>query len=207
MLFWLFGTFIIAYTIGSIPFGIILTKLFGYGDLREIGSGNIGATNAFRTGNKLLGILTLLLDATKGYVAVGLCFYYYGHEYAAIGALFVVLGHVFPVWLSFKGGKGVATAIGVFFALNWMLAAIVCFLWLAVFFITRISSISSLVSVGYSSIMAYILPNNMTISIDNYMLALLCLCISTLIIFTHRNNIIRLMIGTESNFKKVKVTA
>lgn len=199
MMLWLFGTFIIAYTIGSIPFGMILTRLFGYGDIRNIGSGNIGATNVFRTGNKFLGVLTLLCDAGKGVAAVYLCRYYYGAEYAELAALFVVFGHIFPVWLKFKGGKGVATAMGVFMALNWILAASVVFLWVAVFVITRISSISALVSIGYSSIMAYVL--------DSYMTALLCLCISTLIIFSHRNNIIRLMIGTEPSFKTKKAVA
>jgi len=190
---WLAGTFIIAYTLGSIPFGLIWAKLLGYGDLRKVGSGNIGATNALRTGSKLLAGLTLLCDVSKGLAAVLLCRHYYGQEYAALAALFVVIGHIFPVWLQFKGGKGVATALGVFLALNWMIAASVCFLWLAVFAFARISSISSLVSIGYSSIIAYV--------VDNYLTALLCLCISTLIIFTHRNNIIRLMIGTEKSFK------
>jgi glycerol-3-phosphate acyltransferase PlsY len=195
MLIWLVGTFIISYTLGSIPFGLILGHMFGYGDIRETGSGNIGATNAMRTGNKLYGILTLLLDAGKGALAVYLCNKYYGMEYAALAALFVVMGHVFPVWLNFKGGKGVATAFGVFLALNWMLAAIVCALWLAVFLFTRISSASSLVSIGYSGVAAYV--------VDSYMTALLCLCIACLIIFTHRSNIIRMLGGTEDTLRKI----
>ncbi len=192
MMIWLAGTFIIAYTLGSIPFGLLLTKAMGYGDIRRIGSGNIGATNAMRTGNKALGITTLVLDAAKGALAVSICHYYYGVEYAALAALFVVLGHVFPVWLQFKGGKGVATSFGVFFALNWVLALAVCVLWGGVFLFTRISSISSLVSIGYSSVVAYV--------VDNYLTALLCLCIAALIIFTHRTNIIRLLSGTENRF-------
>ncbi len=194
MTIWLAGTFIISYSIGSIPFGLILAKLMGHGDLRKIGSGNIGATNAMRTGSKTLGILTLLLDAGKGALAVWLCNHYYGAEYAALAALFVIIGHVFPVWLSFKGGKGVATAFGVFFAMNWMLGAIVCGLWLSVFALTRISSISSLISIGYSSIAAYV--------VDTYLSALLCLCIATLVLFTHRGNILRLLEGKENRFLK-----
>jgi glycerol-3-phosphate acyltransferase PlsY len=194
MLIWLFGTIIISYTIGSIPFGLLLGWLFGYGDIRAIGSGNIGATNAMRTGNKLLGILTLILDAGKGLLAVWLCNQYYGHDYAALAALFAVLGHVFPVWLKFKGGKGVATTLGVFLGLNWMLAAIVCFLWIATFLLTRISSVSSIISIVYSAVAAYL--------VDYYLTALLCLCIATLIIFTHRGNIMRLLGGTEDNFRK-----
>lgn len=191
MLIWLTGTIIISYTIGSVPFGLILGKLMGYGDIRTIGSGNIGATNAMRTGNKILGISTLLLDSGKGALAVWLCHRYYGTEYAPLSALFVVLGHVFPVWLNFKGGKGVATALGTFFALNWTLGGIVCLLWLLIFAFSRISSISSLVSIGYASIIAYV--------VDGYLTALLCLCIAGLILFTHRANILRLLAGTENH--------
>lgn len=194
MIIWLIGTFIIAYTLGSIPFGLLLGKLMGYGDIRKIGSGNIGATNAMRTGNKTLGILTLILDMGKGALAVILCHRYYGAEYAALASLFVVLGHVFPVWLGFKGGKGVATAFGVFLGLNWMIAVIVGALWLMVFGFTRISSISSLISIGYSSVAAYL--------VDSYLSALLCLCIASLIIFTHRQNILRLITGNENRFLK-----
>jgi glycerol-3-phosphate acyltransferase PlsY len=194
MLIWLAGTLIISYSIGSIPFGLILGKLMGYGDIRKIGSGNIGATNAMRTGNKALGILTLLFDVGKGVLAVWLCRHYYGVEYAPLAALFAVIGHIFPVWLGFKGGKGVATSFGVFFALSWMLGAVVCLLWLVVFALTRISSISSLVSIGYSSIVAYV--------VDSYFSALLCLCIATLVLFTHRGNIHRLIQGSENRFLK-----
>lgn len=197
MIIWLAGTFVIAYTLGSIPFGLLLGRAMGLGDIRKIGSGNIGATNAMRTGNKQLGILTLLLDASKGVLAVLLCHYFYGEEYARLAAVFAVVGHIFPVWLGFRGGKGVATSLGVFLALNWMLAALVVGLWLAVFGFTRISSLSSLIAIGYSSIAAYL--------VDNYFTAILCLCISTLIIFTHRGNIIRLLGGNEDLFFR-KVT-
>lgn len=196
---WLAGTLIISYMLGSIPFGLLLGKLMGHGDIRKIGSGNIGATNAMRAGGKKLAILTLFFDVAKGYAAVAICQYYYTQNYAALAALFVLVGHIFPVWLQFKGGKGVATALGVFFALNPMIGLCVCLMWLAVFLLTRISSLSSLMSIGYSSIVAYVF--------DSYMTALLCLCIAALIIFTHRNNIIRLMTGTESSFKKAGAPA
>lgn len=194
MLIWIAGTFVISYSLGSIPFGLILGFLMGHGDIRKIGSGNIGATNAMRTGNKLLGILTLIFDAGKGALAVYLCNQYYGREYAALSALFVVLGHVFPVWLNFKGGKGVATAFGVFMALNLTLAAIVCALWLLIFMVSRIVSVSSIMSIGYSAIAAYVVDGTMT--------ALLCWCIACIIIYTHRANILRLLSGTESSFRK-----
>ncbi len=192
MILWLIGTVIIAYSLGSIPSGLILGKLLGSGDIRRIGSGNIGATNALRTGNKLLAFLTLFFDIGKGVLAVLICRYYYNADYAALAALIVVLGHIFPVWLNFKGGKGVATAIGVFIAINLSMALVICALWLFVFTFTRVSSISSLVSIGYSSIAAYLL--------DSYFTALLCLCIAALIIFTHRGNIIRLLAGQEQKF-------
>ena len=196
MTIWLFGTFIIGYTLGSIPFGLLLSQTMGYGDIRKIGSGNIGATNAMRTGNKLLGILTLLFDMAKGASAVWLCGHLYTPEYGVLAALFAVLGHIFPVWLHYKGGKGVATSIGVFLALNWMIAAIVCGLWLLMFATTRISSISSLVGIGYSSAAAYM--------VDSYLTALLCLCISALIVFTHRSNISRLLLGKEQHlFRRI----
>ncbi len=194
MLTSIIGTIALAYLLGSIPFGLLLTKAAGLGDIRAIGSGNIGATNVMRTGHKALGILTLLLDAGKGFAAVWLAQYIYSNDMQPIAGLFVVLGHVFPVWLHFSGGKGVATAIGVLFGLNWVLGAIVCATWLAVFLVTRTSSLASLVSVGYSSIAAYV--------IADYFAALLCLNLAALILFTHRGNIQRLLTGSEHSFRK-----
>ncbi len=199
MIIWLVGTFVISYLLGSIPFGLLFSAAFGHGDIRKIGSGNIGATNALRTGNKLLAFLTLFFDVAKGFAAVYICRELYGNSFAALAAIFVLLGHVFPVWLGFKGGKGVATALGVFAALNWMIVVGVCALWLTVFTFTRISSISSLMSIGYSSIIAYLF--------DSYLTALLCLCIAALIIFTHRQNIIRLVTGKETTFRKTGAPA
>lgn len=191
---WLFGTFTISYLLGSIPFGLLLTRLFRAGDVRSIGSGNIGATNVMRTGRKGLALVTLFLDLLKGLVAVKIVSVMYGDDFAALAGLFVVLGHVFPVWLRFHGGKGVATTLGVFFALNWMFAAIICGIWLAVFIITRFSSLSAIMSICYSPIVSYLF--------DGYLTALLCLCLAGVIIFSHRHNLIRLLSGTELSFRK-----
>ncbi len=184
-----------AYLLGSIPFGLLLTRAFGLGDVRNIGSGNIGATNVMRTGKKGLGVAVLLLDLGKGFAAVWLTHYFYSENIAPIAGLFAVLGHVFPIWLKFKGGKGVATTLGVFFALNPVFGIAVCILWLAMFLITRTSSVSSLMAIGYSPIIAYLMDGD-------YGTALLCLNIAVLIVFTHRGNIRRLLSGKEHSFKK-----
>ena len=145
----LFNIFAVAYLLGSIPFGLIIARFAGVGDLRAIGSGNIGATNVMRTGHKWLGLLTLVLDAAKGAAAVWYTGYQlYPYDFTAVAGLLAILGHVFPVWLRFKGGKGVATTFGVLLALNWMLGLATCVMWLAVFFFTRISSLASLVAIG-----------------------------------------------------------
>lgn len=185
-------TLLLAYFIGSIPFGLLLTRIAGLGDIRKIGSGNIGATNVMRTGHKKIGIATLLLDGGKGTVAVLLAQHFFGNQYGLIAGLAVVLGHVFTCWLRFKGGKGVATTIGVFFALDWLLGVCVCAIWLAAFFFIRISSVSSILSICYSSIAAYLVAEEGT--------SLLCLTLAGLIIFTHRGNIKRLLDGTELHF-------
>jgi glycerol-3-phosphate acyltransferase PlsY len=187
------STFALAYFLGSIPFGLIVTRLAGFGDIRQVGSGNIGATNVMRTGHKWLGIITLLLDAGKGIAAVLCVRYLYPNDFIPLAGLFAILGHVFPVWLRFQGGKGVATTIGVFFAINWILGAAVCAMWLLVFLSTKMSSLAALISIGWSAVAAY--------AIDNMFTALLCLCIGALIVFTHRNNIARIIQGKELVFK------
>jgi len=189
---WIFETFAFAYLLGSIPFGLILTRLAGVKDIRKIGSGNIGATNVIRAGLKKIGIATLLLDAGKGALAVMFARYAFNQNYAEIAGFFVVIGHVFPVWLRFKGGKGVATTIGVFFALDWILGLAVCAMWLVSFLMMRISAVSSILSICYSSIAAYLIAE------ESY--GLLCLILAGLILFTHRGNIQRLLEGTEFNF-------
>lgn len=184
---------ILAYLLGSIPFGLILTRLAGLGDVRAIGSGNIGATNVMRTGRKGLAVMTLLCDAGKGLLAVSLM-RYYDISYAPLAGILAILGHVFPVWLKFKGGKGVATAIGVIFGLNGLLGAIVCMMWVAVFLVTGFSSLSAIIALSASAIVAFLLSDAMT--------GLACLVIAGFIVYTHRANIARLKTGTEHRFRK-----
>lgn len=191
---WLLGSFAIAYLLGSIPFGLLLTRVFGAGDIRAVGSGNIGATNVLRTGRKGLAVATLFLDILKGLAAVRLTQDIYGSDVAMLSAFFVVVGHVFPIWLRFHGGKGVATTFGAFFALNWMFALAICAIWLAVFLITRFSSLSAILSICYSPVIAYLL--------DGYLTALLCLSLAGIILFSHRHNLLRLLSGTEMSFRK-----
>jgi len=181
-----------AYLLGSIPFGLMLTRLAGLGDIRKTGSGNIGATNVMRTGRKGLGVLTLLLDGGKGFVAVYIAQLLLHADLAAIAGLSAVLGHIFPVWLRFKGGKGVATAIGVMFALNGLLGFIVCGLWLMMFALTRTSSAASLGAIGYAWAAAWLM--------EDYSTAMLCLVLAVLILYTHRTNIRRLLQGMEHSF-------
>ncbi|MBP9791692.1 MAG: glycerol-3-phosphate 1-O-acyltransferase PlsY [Rickettsiales bacterium] len=144
------------YLFGSIPFGLIFSKLLGHGDLRKSGSGNIGATNALRTGGKLLGILTLMFDALKGVMAICLSWYfcddYLLQIYVGVAA---IIGHVFPVWLGFKGGKGVATSLAVIVVLNWHVGVVSCIIWLLTLAATRISAVSALVSFVLTPIATY----------------------------------------------------
>jgi glycerol-3-phosphate acyltransferase PlsY len=152
------AAFVLAYLLGSIPFGLLLTRLAGLGDIRAIGSGNIGATNVLRTGHKGLALATLLLDAGKGAAAVLIAWWVGGTEVALIAALGVVLGHMFPVWLGFKGGKAVATTLGVLLALSPWVCALVCLTWLLVAFATRYSSLAGLLSLALAPVYAWILP-------------------------------------------------
>jgi glycerol-3-phosphate acyltransferase PlsY len=188
---------IFPYLLGSIPFGLLLTRAAGLGDIRAIGSGNIGATNVMRTGHKWLGALTLLLDGAKGYAAVWLAVHTHGLlDFAALAGVFAVCGHVFPVWLRFKGGKGVATALGVLIALNLVLGLTVCAMWLAIFFFTRISSLAAIIAIGYAWAMAYVL--------DDIGAEALALYLAILILYTHRSNLTRLLEGSEHHFRGSK---
>lgn len=181
------------YLYGSIPSGLLLAKAMGAGDIRKIGGGNIGATNAMRTGNKKLGALTLLCDMLKGTVAV-LMAYALAPEAAPLAGLAAVIGHVFPVWLRFKGGKGVATALGVLFALSpWVFLGSVL-TWLAVFKWKRISSLSALVAFALAPLYCFFTGNMQN--------TLLVLVLAMLIFVTHRSNISRLLKGEENVFKK-----
>src|SRR5579864_6217584 len=142
---WLPVAFVLGYLLGSIPFGLVLTRLAGTQDLRTIGSGSIGATNVLRTGRKGLAAATVILDALKGTVAVLVAYHFGGRDLAVPAALGAFLGHLFPVWLKFDGGKGVATFIGLLIALVWQGALVFCLVWLAVAVATRYSSLSALV--------------------------------------------------------------
>ena len=183
---------IISYLMGSIPFGFILTKIFLKKDIREIGSGNIGATNALRTGNKLIGYTTLILDVIKAVIPV--IYVKLNHpELIYIASLCAFLGHVFPVWLKFKGGKGVATYIGILFSINIFLGFIFCGSWLIIFLLSRYSSLSSLIS--SLTIPVYIFFYDQVSNIIFFGIMFI------LIFYTHRENIKRLKNKEESKTK------
>jgi len=183
---------IISYLMGSIPFGLILTKVFLKKDIREIGSGNIGATNALRTGNKLIGYSTLILDVLKAVIPV-LYVKIYFPDAVFISALFAFIGHVFPVWLKFKGGKGVATYVGILFSLNIIFGLVFGICWLIIFFISKYSSLASLI--GSLSIPVYILILESLENVFFYVIMFI------LIFFTHRENIKRLKNKEETKTK------
>mgnify|MGYP001164793217 FL=1 len=186
---YLIAALIFGYLLGSIPFGLLITRAAGLGDVRKIGSGNIGATNVLRTGNKKLAALTLLLDALKGTAAV-LIAGLYGPDQAIAAGLGAFLGHLFPVWLGFKGGKGVATYLGILIGLAWPGALIFAAVWLAVAFITRYSSLSALVAAVVVPIGLYYLGYVQT--------AELFILLSVIVFIKHRANIARLLAGTET---------
>ena len=183
---------LISYLMGSIPFGFLLTKIFLKKDIREIGSGNIGATNALRTGNKIIGISTLIFDILKA-VAPLIFIKLNFPEFIFVSALLIFLGHVFPVWLKFKGGKGVATYLGILFCINYMLGLIFIITWLIIFLISKYSSLSSLIASLIIPIYYFFIIND-----NNYYFFIIMLI---LIFFTHRENIKRLINNTESATK------
>ena len=186
---YLLAALVFGYLLGSIPFGLLLTRAAGLGDVRKIGSGNIGATNVLRTGNKKLAALTLLLDALKGTAAV-LIAGLYGPDQALVAGLGAFLGHLFPVWLGFKGGKGVATYLGVLVAVAWQGALVFAVAWLAVAFVTRYSSLAALVAAVAVPMALYLL---------GFVQAAELFVLMSLIVFVkHRANIGRLLSGTES---------
>ena len=177
------------YLLGSIPFGLLLTRLAGYGDVREIGSGNIGATNVLRTGNKALAAATLLLDVLKGTAAVLLAAWFAGRNAALAAGLGAFLGHAFPVWLRFKGGKAVATYIGVLLGIVWPIALAFIGIWVAMAAIFRISSLSALA--------ASLATPLILLAIGMRLEAILFTVLSLILWFNHRANIDRLLAGTE----------
>jgi len=195
---------IFSYLSGSIPFGLILTKVFTGHDVRKIGSGNIGATNVLRTGNKYLALFTLILDAIKGYIPVMIAIKYFP-ELIQLSCLATFLGHIFPIWLKFKGGKGVATYLGILFAISIQLSLLFIFTWIVVALIFKYSSISSM----FSSLTVFIVTavkdtamQSIDVNINNDENAKLILFIFLiLIIFTHRKNISNLKNKTEQKIK------
>ncbi len=187
------GTIILlSYLMGSIPFGFILTKIFLKKDIREIGSGNIGATNVLRAGNKIIGYITLSLDILKAIIPL-LIIKFNHSEFLFISALSIFLGHVFPLWLKFKGGKGVATYVGILFCINYILGFVFIICWLIIFIVSRYSSLSSLIaSLTIPFYHFFIIDNN------NYYFFII---LFILIFFTHRENVKRLINNTESKTK------
>ena len=185
---WVYAA-VLGYLLGSIPFGLLLTRAAGLGDIRAIGSGNIGATNVLRTGNKGLAAGTLLLDAAKAAAAVLIARYAFGETAAMIAGGFAFLGHCFPVWLGFRGGKGVATFIGTLLALYWPLGLIFCAVWLLIAVTQKMSSLAALTATVTAPLFAY--------AFSGPPLALTATLIALLLIFQHRTNIARLLAGTE----------
>ena len=180
---------LIGYGLGSIPFGMVLAKVMGLGNLREIGSGNIGATNVLRTGNKTAAALTVMLDGGKGAVAVLLARLMTSEDAAQLAGLMAFVGHCFPIWLGFKGGKGVATFLGILLALIWPVGVACCLTWLAAVAVTRISSMGAIVAAASSTIWMLFLGNGTTF--------LLGVVLTLLVFWRHGANIKRLRAGTE----------
>ncbi len=178
----------LGYLLGSVPFGLILTRLSGAGDLREIGSGNIGATNVLRTGRKGIAASTLLLDLGKGLLAVWLAWQWFP-DFPGMAALGAVVGHCFPVWLKFKGGKGVATTMGVTLGLAWPIGAVYAGVWLGMLAITRVSSLSGMAAAVAAPVAALVLGKPE--------LAPVLAAIAVIVLILHRANIQRLLTGTE----------
>jgi acyl phosphate:glycerol-3-phosphate acyltransferase len=178
-----------SYLLGSIPFGVVITRALGLGDLRQIGSGNIGATNVLRTGNRAAAAATLVLDAAKGAVAVLLARAWVGPDAAQVAALFAFLGHLYPVWLQFRGGKGVATFLGTLLALAWPVGLAACATWAVTAAVSRISSLSALVAAGLAPVWLLIFGRGQ-------MLALVII-LAALVFLRHGANIARLRAGTE----------
>ncbi len=184
----------LGYLLGSIPFGMVLASIMGLGNLRDIGSGNIGATNVLRTGSKTAAAFTLILDGGKGAVAVLLARYFAGEMAAYIAALAAMIGHCYPIWLKFAGGKGVATVLGVYLALALPLGALACATWLVTAIIFRISSLSALVAAASAMVWVFVLGQSQMLW--------LTAALAALIFWRHRANISRLLEGTEPKIGK-----
>jgi glycerol-3-phosphate acyltransferase PlsY len=180
---------IYSYILGSIPFGLVLTKIFLKKDIRKIGSGNIGATNVLRVGSKFLGALTLLLDGLKAYIPVTITLNF-SPDYIYLSALLCFLGHILPVWLKFNGGKGIAVYLGVLFAISLNLGFIFIITWIIILFASRYSSLSSIIS----SMIIFLY----SLSLNNLSISLFFFIILIIIIYTHKSNILRIKDKTEN---------
>ena len=181
-----------SYFLGSIPFGLLITKIFLKKDIRTVGSGNIGTTNVLRTGNKSLAFATLIFDVLKGYFSVLITLKFF-NDLIYFSALICFIGHIFPVWLKFKGGKGVATYLGIIIALSFEFGIIFCIVWLLISFIFRYSSLASMV--GGLVVFTY------SIILDNATLSIFLFIIFIIILYTHRENIVRLKDSKETKIK------
>lgn len=187
-------TFLAGYLFGSIPFGFLIVHLNGKGDIREIGSGNIGATNVLRTGNKNIALITLFLDGLKAAMALLIFEYFYGVNLGLIAGAAALIGHCYPIWLKFRGGKGVATFFGFLLASSWVIAAITGSVWFVVAMISRMSSLAAILAVILTPLIAF--------SFNDSKLALVSSILAVIIVFRHSENIIRIVKGTESKFGK-----
>jgi len=198
---YLAASFAFGYLFGSIPFGLVLTRLAGAGDIRKIGSGNIGATNVLRTGRKGLALATLLLDGAKGAAALLIVHRVIGPDFALAAGLGAMVGHVFPLWLRFRGGKGVATALGLLIAAAWPIGAIACLTWLAVAALFRFSSLAALAALALAPFYAWaadrLLWPEWGSAVVYAQVAKLALAIAVLVWIRHAGNIRRLLSGTE----------
>ena len=181
-----------SYLLGSIPFGLILTKIFLKKDIRKVGSGNIGTTNVLRTGNKILAITTLILDLLKGYLSIFITLIYFENQ-ISFSALICLIGHIFPIWLKLKGGKGVATYLGIILAISYKFFIIFVISWIIFSLLFRFASLSSIISTLIVFICSIFLENN---SFSSILLIFLII-----IIYTHRENIVRLKNSTEAKIK------
>ncbi|MBC7153760.1 MAG: glycerol-3-phosphate 1-O-acyltransferase PlsY [Rhodobacteraceae bacterium] len=183
-------TALLAYLLGAVPFGIVMARAFGLGDLRKIGSGNIGATNVLRTGNRLAAALTLILDVGKGAVAVVIARAFLAEDAGQLAGFAAFLGHLFPIYLGFRGGKGVATFLGTLLALSWPVWVAVCATWALTAALFRYSSLAGLVAAGSAPVWALVLGRG-----D---MAVLALVLAALVFLRHKDNITRLLAGTET---------
>ena len=184
--------FVYSYLLGSIPFGLVITKIFLKKDIRNVGSGNIGTTNVLRTGNKFLAFATLICDVLKGYVSVLITLKFF-NDLIYFSALICFIAHIFPVWLKFKGGKGVATYLGIILALSFKFGIIFCITWLLISFIFKYSSLASMI--GALVVFAY------SIILDSTTLSFFLFIIFIIILYTHRENIVRLKDSKETKIK------